>query len=251
MRGRKAFAAHFRGYEDCYTMIGGCAAELLLEEAGLDFRSTKDMDIVVLLDSHNVAEFGVALKSFIKDGGYESQVGSDGTSRLYGFVKPKNASFPQMIELFSWVELDPADDEMRVVRLSADVVASSISAILLDKDYYELLQQSRTIVEGVSILEADALIPFKMRAWLDLTERKRAGRGLVDSKSIDKHRNDVLRLQVLLDPGKTKPVPRSISQDIERFLDKVNINQDVMKSRKIRGSWDEIAKSLKRYYLIS
>jgi len=52
---------------------------------------------------------------------------------------------------------------------------SSLSAILLDDDYYQFLRNEPVILDGVSILNTPYLIPFKMKAWLDLTERRELG----------------------------------------------------------------------------
>ena len=49
---------------------------------------------------------------------------------------------------------------------------SSLSAILLDDDYYEFLKQGKVTVDGVTVLDAAYLIPFKAKAWMDLTDRK-------------------------------------------------------------------------------
>ena len=48
-------------------------------------------------------------------------------------------------------------------------------------------------------MDAAYLIPFKAKAWMDLTDRKAAGEH-VDSKNIKKHKNDVFRLTELIDP---------------------------------------------------
>lgn len=63
---------------------------------------------------------------------------------------------------------------------------SSLSAILLDDNYYEFLKQGKVTVDGVTVLDAAYLIPFKAKAWMDLTDRKAAGEH-VDSKNIKKH----------------------------------------------------------------
>ena len=42
-------------------------------------------------------------------------------------------------------------------------------------------------------MSANYLIPFKARAWMDLTDRKATGVH-VDSKNIRKHKNDIFRL---------------------------------------------------------
>jgi hypothetical protein len=37
--GLDVFRKYFDGYEDCYTIIGGTACEILMSEAELDFRA--------------------------------------------------------------------------------------------------------------------------------------------------------------------------------------------------------------------
>lgn len=249
MKGLEFFAAHFKGFEDCYTLIGGAAAELLSGEAGLAFRATKDLDIVVLLENPNIVVFTEALKEFVTNGGYEPQVGRDGEKRLYRFVKPTETSYPAMLEIFSWLELPVMEDINRAVHLPADIVATSLSALLLDRAYYELLLQSGRIVEGVHVLDIDALILFKMKAWLDLSERYKAGDSSIDSRNIKKHFNDILRLQRLLDPNKTKVLDPSIRQDVVRFLDRADVAEATLKNLKINAEWNEILSELKRYYL--
>ena len=39
--GIESFKAKFKGYEDCYTVIGGAACDILMTEADIDFRQTK------------------------------------------------------------------------------------------------------------------------------------------------------------------------------------------------------------------
>ncbi len=48
--GMEAFKRSFEGYEDCYTIIGGTACDILMSEAQLDFRATKDIDMIILLE---------------------------------------------------------------------------------------------------------------------------------------------------------------------------------------------------------
>ena len=38
--GLEAFREAFKGYEDCYTIIGGTAGDILMNKANLDFRAT-------------------------------------------------------------------------------------------------------------------------------------------------------------------------------------------------------------------
>ena len=58
------------------------------------------------------------------------------------------------------------------IDLGANVDTSSLSAILLNDDYYNFMMKGRKIVNDIPVLNAEYLIPFKMYAWLDLTSRK-------------------------------------------------------------------------------
>ncbi len=48
--GLKVFARAFRGLEGSYALIGGMACTVLMRQAELDFRATKDFDTVLLAD---------------------------------------------------------------------------------------------------------------------------------------------------------------------------------------------------------
>lgn len=44
VRGIESFKKWFQGYEDQYVIIGGTACDLLMNEGGLEFRATKDIE---------------------------------------------------------------------------------------------------------------------------------------------------------------------------------------------------------------
>ena len=46
VRGIESFREWFRGHEEQYAIIGGTACDLLMTDGGLDFRATKDIDLV-------------------------------------------------------------------------------------------------------------------------------------------------------------------------------------------------------------
>jgi len=46
VNGIDQFKAHFAGFADRYVLIGGAACYLAMEAAGLEFRVTKDLDVV-------------------------------------------------------------------------------------------------------------------------------------------------------------------------------------------------------------
>lgn len=70
---------------------------------------------------------------------------------------------------------------------------------------------------GINVLDAAYLIPFKAKAWLDLSQKKAAGQ-TVDSKNIRKHKNDVFRLSALLGPQSHVTVNESVLADLRAFL---------------------------------
>ena len=59
VKGLETFREHFANFTDCYLIIGGTACDLALTEAGLEFRATKDIDVVLCLETID-AEFGEA-----------------------------------------------------------------------------------------------------------------------------------------------------------------------------------------------
>lgn len=55
--GVESFRKWFAEYTDQYTIIGGTACDLLMSEDGLDFRATRDIDMVLIVESLT-PEFG-------------------------------------------------------------------------------------------------------------------------------------------------------------------------------------------------
>ena len=103
-----------------------------------------------------------------------------------------------MIEIFSRnPDFIILEDDAVLTSLLIDDEISSLSAILLNEAYYELLKTGQKMVDGIPVLSPTCLIPFKVKAWLDLKERKLNG-DQVDSKNIKKHKNDVFRLALLI-----------------------------------------------------
>ncbi len=55
VRGLDSFREWFRGYEEQYVIIGGTACDLLMSDSGLDFRATKDIDLVLIVEMIDTA----------------------------------------------------------------------------------------------------------------------------------------------------------------------------------------------------
>ena len=155
------FRAHFADHEHQYVLIGGAACELLMDEAGLDFRATKDLDIVLIVEALDPA-FAESFWSFIEEGGYDIRQRSDGKRILYRFQKPARSDFPAMLELFSRSpEGIKLADDSHLTPLPIDEEAASLSAILLDSDYYAFLKGMVRVIDGIPVLDEAAVIPFK------------------------------------------------------------------------------------------
>lgn len=227
--GLDKFKTQFAGLEEQYVLIGGTATYLVLDEAELQPRATKDLDIVLCLEALT-PDFIRAFWNFVKQGGYENLQVSTGKKVFYRFSKPKGEGFPFMLELFSrapdGMESPP---DVHLVPIPTDDEVYSLSAILLDTDYYGFLHRHKSVLDGLSILTAQGLIPLKAKAWIDLTERKEEG-GHVDSRDIKKHRTDILKLYQLLTPETRIDAPDSIKMDLALFLDELAKDKDAAKA---------------------
>ncbi len=218
------FRAHFAGHETSYALIGGTACSLIFNEAGVDFRATQDIDMVLCVEVVD-ARFADALKGFLDAGQYEARERGEGRREFYRFHKPKDPSYPKMLELFSKTPaaLDlGGGDELAIVPVSDD--ALSLSAILLDADYYDALMDSRREVDGVHVLDETLLIPFKARAFVDLTRRRMGGDTTVKGDDIRKHRNDVFRLLQLLPADSAIEVSDPLKVDLRSYIDMLAID---------------------------
>ena len=100
VKGLDIFREFFAPYSRQYVLIGGTAASLAMEDAGLEFRSTKDLDIVLYVEALS-PEFAKTFWSFVEAGGYEIRESSAGKPTFYRFQKPSDGNFPFMLELFS------------------------------------------------------------------------------------------------------------------------------------------------------
>ena len=100
VQGFEGFKKWFAGYEEQFTIIGGTACDLLMSEVGQDFRATRDIDIVLILEAIT-PEFGTHFWNYIKTGEYVHLNKSTGEPQFYRFSNPDKSGFPVMIELFS------------------------------------------------------------------------------------------------------------------------------------------------------
>jgi hypothetical protein len=220
--GLDLFREHFRGFEQAYALIGGAACDTWMTRSGLSFRKTKDLDIVLIVEEVT-SPFVERFRGFVETGGYEvRQRQTTGTREFHRFFKPETDRYPFMLELFSRAPDGMVlFDDQRIVPVALEETVASLSAILMDDDYYRLVIDNRYENDGLSLIGAGGLIPLKARAWLDLTRRK-ANALAVDEDDIRKHRNDVFRLALTLagdGPGITPGVGRDLREFLAAFPD--------------------------------
>lgn len=243
------FKEYFGDHTNKYVFIGGTACDIIMDELGAPFRATKDLDIVLIIEALD-SSFGETFWKFIEDGGYEHREKSEGRNQFYRFTDPSDHSFPKMIELFSKLpsNLDlKFDTGLTPIHIDESII--SLSAILLNEVYYDSLVKAKIMVDGFSVIEIETLILFKIKAWLDMKERKEAGEN-VDTKNIKKHKNDVFRLLANVSPSSRIETVGEIQNDIIQFIEQIYQEKPDLKNLGIIDtSLDEMLEILGNIFL--
>ena len=249
VQGIEVFKTYFSGYEDQYMLIGGMACDLLMSDAGLDFRRTKDIDMVLIVEALTT-EFARVFWRFFDEGGYATRQRSTGKPEFYRFVNPASPGYPEMVELFSRPQTGVrlhTEAHLTPIYISDDI--ASLSAILLDEDYYNFLLGGRSVSGEISVLDAAHIIPFKMKAWLDLREKKANGSTHVNDRDLRKHRQDVFRLFQLVSAESRISVPTAVHKDILAFIQEMRAMDIDLTSIHIRRDKDSILDILESIYI--
>lgn len=242
INGLNKFRDFFSEYDNNYVLIGGTACAIIFDEIGETFRATKDLDIVLIVENIN-DEFGRKLWDFIKSAGYVVETGQK-KKCFYRFKDPQNSDYPKMIELFSKNQNISLPEEVHLIPIHVSDEISSLSAILLNDDYYQFLIRGKRVIDGISVLDEKYLIPFKTKAWCELIERKNQGEeGL--SRHIKKHCKDVDNLISLLPSNTRVEISGMVKDDMQTFVD------DILTSEFVPGNVDaeKLHNVLKRVYL--
>ena len=210
-----------------YVIIGGTACNLNLKDADLLGRATKDIDMIVVCEAIN-SEYVRQFWAFIKAGGYKPyQINTEnGVKRsFYRFDEPTDVSFPTYIELFSRVpDGIQVPDDVYIIHLNIDEEdLSSFSAILMDDDYYYYAIEHSREIEGVQVLDKDALIVLKAKAYLNNKKRKGEGKQ-VHQDDIDKHKKDIYRLSFLFSGEEYYDVSDEIKIALKNFIAELDID---------------------------
>jgi hypothetical protein len=218
VRGLDIFKKYFEQYSDNYVIIGGTACDIIIDEAGFTPRATKDIDIILVVEALN-SEFVKQFWKFIRDGKYQQRQKSNDEKEYYRFIKPENTDFPHQIELFSRTpDLIVLEDDAHLTPIPADDDLSSLSAILLNDDYYNYMIKHSQVEDGLRRANIEALICLKAKAFLEIKERIEKGSD-EDAKQLKKHKADVFRLTVMLTPESEFDLPKNIQTHINQFTE--------------------------------
>ena len=250
VRGLALFREHFKDHNDKYVLIGGTACDILMENLGMHFRATKDLDIVLIVEALD-SGFANIFWDFIKNGKYKNIQKSTGKKLFYRFYDPEEKSYPYMLELFSRVPDFLKNTSMtKITPIPFEDKTSSLSAILLDNEFYTFLKNGITNIDDLSVLLPEYIIPLKIKAYLDLSKNKADGMK-IDNKDIKKHRNDVFRLYSALSLETRVTLPKSISDDFKIFLEKIKSEDLNLKQLNLRSSsLHEVINNFKSIYML-
>lgn len=222
VRGIENLKEYFAGYEDSYVIIGGTACDIHETQFSQVPRATKDIDIVLIVEALS-DEFVQRFWQLILDGGYgERNLGVKNDEEMkheyYRFKNPSDKLFPYQLELFSRrLGMIHIPDSAHLTPIPTGEELSSLSAILMDDQYYDFTLQHSANVDGVHIAKLEALICLKAKAYLEMVERKEKD-GTGDAKDIRKHKNDVYRLATMLAVPDPIALPTNLQEHLSAFL---------------------------------
>ena len=221
--GLDKFKKAFADFKENYVIIGGTACDIVLSDTDMRPRATDDIDMILVVEKMT-KEYGDAFWQFIKDGEYKAgkRDKDDNTPAytLYRFTTEKEG-YPVKIELLSRhsdILGEPSGFHIEPIPLSEDL--SSLSAIMMDDDNYELTVANSAEQGGVRIATPTTLICLKARAYLNLLNDRANGKH-VNSKDIKKHKTDVLKLIATASIPEPVAVPQSVYDSVMEYAESI------------------------------
>jgi len=183
-------------------------------------RATKDIDIILVVEALS-PEFVKQFWQFVSNGNYERKEKSAEERKYYRFIKPENKEFPFQPELFSRnPDLLDLDEGIHLTPIPVEDDLSSLSAILLNEDFYHYMLEHSVIENGIHRANNEALICLKAKAYLEIAERIANG-SKEDSKQLRKHKGDIFRLAVMLTENNVFELPERIKEQMQTFADAI------------------------------
>ena len=238
VNGIETFREAFTPFADSFIVIGGSACRAVIPDGDIRPRKTTDIDMVLVPQELSAGFIGTFWK-FIKDGGYKfaSRKNKEGDRRyvFYSFVDGKEG-YPDQIELLSKPDESigtPAEHHIEYIDTGEEY--SHLSAIILDRNYYDYLMTHFDVINGIRYASADALVCLKALAYLNLIADKQDGKRVNDD-DIKKHRRDVIMAAAYLPTGEQYKVGESIRKMLGEFLsaiDDASVRQSLKDSLRI------------------
>ena len=220
--GIERWKEYFNDYKDKYVLIGGAVCNLLEEELDMNPRATKDLDLVLVVEALT-PDFGVRLWDFIKSANYAGRGKGENEFKheYYRFTNPEDKTYPKQIELFArstGILNLPSNAHIEPISVGEDL--SSLSAILMDNDYYSFTIEHSRNIDDIHVASPEALICLK-----------------ADSRDIEKHKKDVFRLIAMLPQDSRFSLPDKLKNDMSDFYQRIGElpNPDFFKNAGLRG----------------
>jgi hypothetical protein len=178
---------------------------------------------MILVIEKMTPEFEKRFWEFIDLGEYTSRQRKRGDkepiAELFRFVNPQEG-FPVQIELLSrYPEILGEPTGFHLTPIPTEEDTPSLSAILLDEEYYHHTIDSSVIEDGIRIANPLSLLCLKVKAFLNLTEEKKKN-PKVHKGDIKKHRDDVFKLLAMrIDPLTPIKLSDTMKAELSVFID--------------------------------
>ncbi len=236
VKGLEKFKEYFDGFEDNYVIIGGTACDIALRDTDMRPRATDDIDMILVIEKMT-PEFGQRFWEFIVEGKYETRQrkreDKEPATEMFRFINPKSG-FPVQIELLSKypdVLGEPTGFHLTPIPVGEEI--PSLSAILLDEEYYRHTIDSSIIEDGIRIADPLSLLCLKVKAFLNLTEEKKTNPN-VRGADIKKHRDDVFKLLAMrIDPFTPVELSATMKEELRTFI---SIMEESLPNQSLRDS---------------
>lgn len=222
VKGLDRFKEYFLDFKDNYVIIGGTACSVILRNADMQPRATKDIDMILVVE-RMTPDFGRRFWTFIHDGDYEMRErkrdeGKEPVPELFRFYKPRNDGFPYQIELLSRqpeVLSVPEGFHLTPIPVGEDI--SSLSAILMNEEFYHFALEHSTMEDELHVADTIGLICLKMKAYLNLSEQEPPAH----SSDIRKHMSDVFKLMASGNAAEPVALSANMKKDAMAFVEKM------------------------------
>ena len=153
MEGLVKFREAFAEYSENYVVIGGAACDITMTNTVVRPRATHDIDMIVIVENMTEA-FANRFWQFVREAGYrpekrKQEAGEPPRYEMYRFLDGKDG-YPEMIELLSRhpdVLGEPKGFVIEPIPTDEDV--SSLSAIIMDDDYYHFTIAHSQLTDGI------------------------------------------------------------------------------------------------------